>query len=106
MGAAQLERVTAWLASRAPRLAEREAFLKLPDSVEPRCFGELGLSLDVDATIDAMKRAYTPARSRRGSIGSTGPIRIEDVPLVFRFDAGGGATRARALPTRRFGRSR
>jgi vancomycin resistance protein YoaR len=78
----------AWLESRAPSSAEREAFLKLPDGLEDRTFEELGLVLDVDATVEAVKRADTPAPlgTRLYRLYRPDPD-PEDVPLVFRFDA-------------------
>jgi vancomycin resistance protein YoaR len=77
-----------WLESRSAGLAEREAFLKLPESVEGRTFGELGLVLDVDATLEAVRQADAPVAfgTRLYRLYRPDPDPV-DVPLVFRFDA-------------------
>lgn len=76
-----------WLERRAAAVAEREAFLNLPDSVETVRFGELGLSLDVDATLVAVRRAHTPLplSTRLYRLYRPDPDPF-DVPLSFRFD--------------------
>jgi vancomycin resistance protein YoaR len=69
-------------------LREREAYLELPDGFESRTFAELGLSLDVERTLEAVARAdpkpgiFTKLyRLYRPDPDPT------DVPLTFAFDA-------------------
>jgi vancomycin resistance protein YoaR len=69
------------------RIAEREAYLRLPEGTEPATFAELGIELDVDATHAAASRARPAtgalATARRAlGLGAEAP----KVPLAFHFD--------------------
>ncbi len=78
-----------WLEVRRVRLLDREAYFLLPDSggTLPVSFGELGVELDVAATMKAVRdhrdsgtpseRAYRALKSRRGEV---------DMPLVWSVD--------------------
>ncbi|MBE7480413.1 MAG: VanW family protein [Polyangiaceae bacterium] len=78
-----------WLEIRRVRLLDREAYFALPDQGGslPVSFGELGIELDVAATMKAVRehaeggkpseRLYRALRSRRGEI---------DLPLVWSLD--------------------
>jgi len=70
------------------RIAEREAYLRLPEGTEPARFSELGIELDVDATSASAQRARPAsgfmATARRAlGFGADAP----KVPLVFQFRA-------------------
>ena len=68
------------------RVAEREAYLSLPEGTEPARFSDLGIELDVDATLSSAARARPVggffARTRR-TLGLAGEP--PKVPLSFRF---------------------
>lgn len=78
-----------WLEARRVRLLDREAYFALPDQdgTLPVSFGELGIELDVAATMKAVRehaetgtpseRAYRALKSRRGEI---------DLPLAWSLD--------------------
>lgn len=78
-----------WLEARRVRLLDREAFFELPDhdGTLPVSAGELGIELDVAATMRAVRdeldrgnaseRLYRVLKARRGEI---------DVPLSWSFD--------------------
>jgi vancomycin resistance protein YoaR len=70
------------------RLAEREAYLRLPEGTEPARFGDLGIELDVEATLAGAEKAR-PDRSffprvRRAFAAEGGP---PSAPLTFQFRA-------------------
>src|SRR5215207_6841747 len=46
----------------AARVAAREAYLRLPEGLEPTMFSEIGIEVDVDATLAEVARAL-PVRS-------------------------------------------
>jgi vancomycin resistance protein YoaR len=76
-----------WLEQRARRLGEREVHLALADGLERLTFADLGLELDVDATLDAIEAAdVRPSllgRVYRRYRPDPAPI---DVQLAFSFD--------------------
>ncbi|HVJ21612.1 MAG TPA: VanW family protein [Polyangiaceae bacterium] len=76
-----------WLEQRAERLGECEAHLALDDGLERLTFAELGLDLDVDATLEAIESAdLRPglfSRLYRHYRPDPAPI---DVKLAYRFD--------------------
>jgi vancomycin resistance protein YoaR len=76
-----------WLRARAERLAEREVHLDLADGLETLTFAELGLGLDVEATLDAVESSDVPpsllGRFYRRYRPDPAPV---DVSLAFTFD--------------------
>ncbi len=80
--------LTGWLALRAEKIREREAHLALPDALERVSFSELGLELDVAATLAAIEHADVPQSAFRKIYRRYRPDpQPVDVPLAFRFDA-------------------
>ena len=81
----------------AARVAEREAFLLAPDSDAAATFRDLGIDLDIDATLAALSSAL-PARSARERILELFHAENEPpvVPLKYAFDG----ERARSWLTR------
>jgi vancomycin resistance protein YoaR len=79
--------LASWLRQRGERLAEREAHLDLGDGLERVSFAELGVTLDVEATLEAITRADLPEsallRLYRRYRPDPAPV---DVALVFDFD--------------------
>jgi vancomycin resistance protein YoaR len=75
-----------WLEGLRARLAGRQAYLALPEGTEPVRFSELGLELDVDATLSDALRARPSGSFARG-LRQTFGARTEPphVPLTFRF---------------------
>jgi vancomycin resistance protein YoaR len=77
----------------AGRVAVREAYLRLPEGLEPTTFRELGIDVDVDATVAEVARAL-PVRSasqRLLELVRREPVReLVSVPLSFRLDAARG----------------
>ena len=53
----------------AAQVSEREAYLSLPESLEMTTFAELGIELDVDATLVSVTRAL-PVRTLRERVGA------------------------------------
>lgn len=83
------ERLGDWLERRRADVASTAAWVSTPQGLLPATFGDLGIELDVGATMDAAM-----AQARDGSLGSRlarawrarqGDV---DVPLAFRFDPG------------------
>jgi vancomycin resistance protein YoaR len=77
-----------WLERMAKQVAQREAYVSLPESLEATTFGELGIELDVDATAARVTRAL-PVRSfgdrARSLLGRE--QEPAEVGLEFRLDA-------------------
>lgn len=77
----------------AARAARREAYLRLPERLEPTTFDELGIDVDIDATLLAVTRAL-PVRSpadRLLELVKREPQRdLTGVPLTFRLDPARG----------------
>jgi vancomycin resistance protein YoaR len=87
----------AFLETVAAEVAEREAFFDAPEAVERASFGDLGIELDVDATLTAVLGAL-PAPSLTQRFFSLFRSESEPpvVPATFELDA----ERARAWLTR------
>ncbi len=76
-----------WLRTRGERLLEREAHLTLPDAVDRVSFADLGIELDVGATLVAIERAELPESAFRKLYRRFRPDPAPlDVPLALRFD--------------------
>jgi vancomycin resistance protein YoaR len=87
----------AFLQAAAARVAEREAFLDAPEGVERARFAELGIELDVDATLVALLGALPAPSVMERFLGLfRGEQEPPEVPVKFELDA----ERARAWLTR------
>lgn len=76
-----------WIQGLASDVAEREAYLSLPESLEATTFAELGIALDVEATLVSVTRAL-PVRSVGDRLRTLLGREAEppEVELEFRLD--------------------
>lgn len=78
----------AWISRIASRIERREAFLRLPEGPRPASFEDLGIELDVGATVARIARTL-PSPTLRDRVRALGGRSNEppDVVPAFSFDA-------------------